>query len=193
VVSTPENEALLEQAIAHVNAGEIEQGRAELERVLEQNPKNDRAWVWLSGCVEDPRQRRICLQQALNANPNNQAALDGMQALEGKLVHSSQAPPSLVESRLSAIGMGDEATPSSPPPVSPSPPPEEAAVVSPVEPEPAESIEEPTIEAIGDEEVVKKPRRGRIVLLAAVVLLLFLVVCILVAAVVVLPLLGIYP
>jgi len=33
-VSTPENEALLEEAIAHVNAGDIEQGRAKLERVL---------------------------------------------------------------------------------------------------------------------------------------------------------------
>ena len=188
-MSTPENEALLEEAIAHVNAGEIEQGRAKLERVLEQNPKSDRAWVWLSGCVEDPRQRRICLQQALNANPNNQAALDGMQMLEGKLVPSSQAPPSLVESRLSAIGMGDEATPSSPRPVSPSPPPEEVTEVSPVEPAPAESVEEPAVEAIGDEEVVEKPRRGRIVLLVALVLLLFLVVCILVAALVVPPLL----
>ena len=188
-MSTPENEALLEEAIAHVNAGEIEQGRAKLERVLEQNPKSDRAWVWLSGCVEDPRQRRICLQQALNANPNNQAALDGMQMLEGKLVPSSQAPPSLVESRLSAIGMGNEATPSSPRPVSPSPPPEEVTEVSPVEPAPAESVEEPAVEAIGDEEVVEKPRRGRIVLLVALVLLLFLVVCILVAALVVPPLL----
>jgi hypothetical protein len=143
--------------------------------------------------VEDPRQRRICLQQALNANPNNQAALDGMQMLEGKLVHASQAPPSLVESRLSAIGMGDEATPSSPPPVSPSPPPEEATVVSPAEPASAESVEEPTFEAIGDEEIVQKPRRGRIVLLVAVVLLLFLVVCVLVAAMVVPPLLQTFP
>lgn len=192
-MSTPENEALLEEAIAHVNAGEIELGRAELERVLEQNPKNDRAWVWLSGCVEDPRQRRICLQQALNANPNNQAALDGMQVLEGKLVHSSQAPPSLVESRLSAIGMGDEVTPSSPPPASPSPPPEEAVVISPVEPASAESVEEPTTEAIVDEKVGEKPRTGRIVLLVAVVLLLFLVVCVLVAAVVVQPLLQAFP
>ena len=73
-MSTPELEALIEEAIAHVNAGDMEQGRALLERVLEQDPKNDRAWVWLSGCVEDPRQRSICLQQALNTNPNNQAA-----------------------------------------------------------------------------------------------------------------------
>ncbi len=139
-MSTPELEALLEQAIAHVNAGELEQGRALLERVLEQDPKNDRAWVWLSGCVEDPRQRRICLQQALNANPNNQAALDGMQVLEGNLVQASQVPPSLLESRLSAIGMGDQVAPASSPPPPPAP---EATAVSPVAPMPAEFVEEP--------------------------------------------------
>ena len=57
------------------------------------------------------------------------------------------------------------------------------------EPELAESVEEPAIEAIGDEEDIQKPRRGRVVLLVAVVLLLFLVVCVLVAALVVPPLL----
>jgi len=188
VVSTPEFEALLEEAITYVNAGDTKQGRALLERVLEQDPRNDRAWVWLSGCVEDPRQRRICLQQALNANPNNQAALDGMQVLEGKLVPGSQAPPSLLESRLSAIGMGDQVTPSSPPDVSPPPEIEEETVVS--SPVPAEFVEESGAEAVGDEEVDGKPRRGRVVLLVAVVLLLFLVVCVLVATQVVPVLLG---
>jgi len=175
-VSTPESEALLEEAVAYVNAGKFERGRALLERVLEQDPKNDRAWVWLSGCVEDPRQRRICLQQALNANPNSQAALDGMQVLEGKLVPASQAPPSLLESRLSAIGMGTQVTPGGPPPVSPSAWPE-TATVSPVAPARARLVEEP-----GAGMAQEKPRRGRIVLLVAVVLLLFVVVCALVAS-----------
>jgi tetratricopeptide (TPR) repeat protein len=177
VVSTPELEALLEQAIVDVNAGDLEQGRALLERVLEQDPKNDRAWVWLSGCVEDPRQRRICLQQALNANPNNQAALDGMQALEGKLVQASQVPPSLLESRLSAIGMGNQVSPR---PSSVSPPPSpEAAAVAPIAAEPTRAV----TGAIGEpmvEETAQKPRWGRVVILVAIVLFLFLVVCALV-------------
>lgn len=184
MVSTPELEALLEEAIGLVNTGKFEQGRALLERVLAQNPKNDRAWVWLSGCVEDPRQRRICLQQALNANPNNQAALDGMQVLEGNLVQASQAPPSLLESRLSAIGMGSQVSPGRPSPVS-APPLPETAAAWPVAPEPTDYFfEEPM--AV---EIAEKPRRGRIVLLVALVLLLFMVVCILVAAIVVPPLL----
>jgi hypothetical protein len=183
-VSTPELEALLKEAIAFVNAGEFKQGRALLERVLERDPKNDRAWVWLSGCVEDPPQRRICLQQALNANPNNQAALDGMQVLEGKLLQASEAPPSLLESRLSAIGLGNQVSPGRPSPVSRPTTPEMAAVspVAPIPPRFAE-VAEPEV-------VVEKPRRGRVILLVAVVLLLFAVVCVLVATQVVPILLG---
>jgi ferric-dicitrate binding protein FerR (iron transport regulator) len=175
VVSTPELEALIEEAIVHINAGETEQGRALLERVLEQDPNNDRAWVWLSGCVEGTQQRRICLQQALNANPNNQATLDGMRVLEGEFVQASQAPPSLLESRLSAIGMGGQIAPSSPAPVSPAPPPE-AAPIYPAPPALSELVEEPATD-----EALEAPRRGRAVLLVAVVLLLFVIVCALVA------------
>jgi hypothetical protein len=150
VVSTPELEALIEEAIAHVNAGDMEQGRVLLERVLEQDPKNDRAWVWLSGCVEDPS--------------------EGMQVLEGDLVPASEVPPSLLESRLSAIGMGDdvEARESTPPTP-------DSDVTSPAAPELTELAEQPTTD-----EPVEKPRRGRIILLVAVLLLLCLIVCALV-------------
>jgi tetratricopeptide (TPR) repeat protein len=172
-VSTPQQmKAVLEEAIVYVNAGELEEGRALLERVLEQDPRNDRAWVWLSGCVEDPMQRRICLQQALAANPNNQAAIDGMMALEGKLVQASDVRPSLLESRLSAIGMGDQPMPEKPAAAVTAEPYYEEAI-SPV---PAEFAEEQE----ADELVERRPGRGPLVLLLAVVLLLFLVVCALV-------------
>jgi len=170
-VSTPELEALLQQAIAQVEAGGLKQGRALLERVLEQDPRNDRAWVWLSGCVEEPLQRRICLQQALKANPNNQAALDGMDLLEGRLVPASQLPPSLLETRLSAIGMGDQAVGKTAPTAGPASP-----QVGPVTPVPPELAEEQM-----PEEAVQAPGRGRLVLLIAAVVLLFVVVCALVA------------
>ena len=173
-MSTPQQlEPLLEQAIVYVNAGELEDGRILLERVLEQDPRNDRAWVWLSGCVEDPMQRRICLQQALAANPNNQAAIDGMMVLEGKLVQATDLRPSLLESRLSAIGMGDRPMPERPTAVvTPQPSYETALSPAPVEMAGVREAEEPA---------QRKRGRGGLVLLVAVVLLLFLVVCVLVA------------
>jgi hypothetical protein len=106
-MSQSDVDELFEEAMGRVNAGELSQGRALLEKTLEQDPHNDQAWVWLSGCVEDPRQRRICLEQALNVNPHNQAALDGMKVLDGQLVQVTSAEPTLLERRLTAIGMGE--------------------------------------------------------------------------------------
>jgi hypothetical protein len=93
-----------------------------------------------------------------------------MQVLEGDLVPASEVPPSLLESRLSAIGMGDdvEARESTPPTP-------DSDVTSPAAPELTELAEQPTTD-----EPVEKPRRGRIILLVAVLLLLCLIVCALV-------------
>ncbi len=168
-MSTPEMEQLLDRAINHVNAGELDQGRALLEKILEQDPKNDRAWVWLSGCVDDPMQRRICLQQALSANPNNQAALDGMRVLDGELVQASGGQASLLDRRLSAISMGETAA-SMPTPQSAAPPsPEEGGLVPELGQEPGEA-------APGEEAAQKRPVL-RLVLLAVVGLLLLCVIC----------------
>ena len=168
-MSAPEMEQLLERAITHINAGELDQGRALLEKILEQDPRNDRAWVWLSGCVEEPMQRRICLQQALSVNPDNQAALDGMRVLDGELVQAASGRPSLIESRLSAISMGETAA-NMPPPQSMAPP------TSPVEVSPAPDLgQEPS--EIAPIEEAKRPPTLRIVLLIVVALLLLCVIC----------------
>jgi hypothetical protein len=168
-VSTPEMEQLLQRAITLVNAGELDQGRALLEKILEQDPKNDQAWVWLSGCVDDPMQRRICLQQALSANPENQAALDGMRVLDGELVQASGGRPSLIESRLSAISMGETAASMpAPQPAAPASSPEEAGLTPDLGQEPGEAA---------PSEGGKKRPTLRLVLLAVLGLLLLCVVC----------------
>jgi hypothetical protein len=120
----------------------------------------------------------------LSANPNNQAALDGMDMLDGKLVQASEVPPSLLESRLSAIGMGNRPPTARPAPAVSHPPSPEAATITPIAPPPTDIAWE---EETGQPS--EQPGRRRIVLLVAVVLFLFLVVCILVAATVVPPLL----
>jgi hypothetical protein len=167
-VSTPEMEQLLERAITHVNAGELDQGRSMLEKILEQDPKNDRAWVWLSGCVDDPMQRRICLQQALSANPDNQAALDGMRVLSGELVQTTSGQASLLDRRLSAISMGETAA--SMPSL------QQAAPTSPEEGGPSPAMGQEPGEAAPGEEPKKRPTL-RLVLLIVVGILLLCVLC----------------
>ena len=172
----PELDALLRQAMNHVNAGDFSQGRSLLEQILEQDPHNAKAWVWLSGCVDDPHQRRICLQQALRADPKNQAALDGMKVLDGELFQASAPAPSLIESRLAAIGMGDDE-------------PVAVETSSPQPPNAFEPAEEDITETVVSPE--KQPRnRLRLVLLIFLVLVLSTAACGLAAAYLILPQLG---
>lgn len=180
-MGTSELDSLLQEAIAFVNQGELSQGQVLLEDILEKDPQNDQAWVWLSGCVDAPIQRRICLQQALRANPNNQAALDGMRVLDGEMVQVSTAAPSLVESRLAAIGMGEaEAPPKTTVEL-------DTASIQPVPslPDVVAPLEFDDIDAEDEE---SKPRKGLIFLIIAL-LALSLVVCGLVVGIVLLPIL----
>jgi hypothetical protein len=184
-MGTSDPESMLQQAMAAVNAGDLVQGRALLESVLEQDPNNDWAWVWLSGCVEDPLQRRICLQQALKANPENPAALDGIRVLDGELVQAASVAPSLLESRLAAIGMG-EVSAAAPPTASP-PTPDYAASPS-LTPgaSPAVEVDQPA-------DRPEAPRRRRVgfwIVLFLAVFVLAVVVCGLVVWLVALPLVS---
>jgi hypothetical protein len=182
-MGTSESQSVLEQAMAAVNAGDLVQGRALLESVLEKDPSNDWAWVWLSGCVEDPLQKRICLQQALKANPHNEAALDGMKVLDGELVPAASVAPTLLESRLAAIGMGEGAAAvplaASATSIDYAASPSLTDDLSPVRPE----------EATGTNQPASKPRRrGLFLVVLLLVFLLAVFVCGLVLWQVVLPL-----
>ena len=182
-MDSPDTESLLAKAVAAVNGGDLVQGRALLEKILESDPRNDWAWVWLSGCVQDPLQRRICLQQALKANPQNTVAQDGIKALDGELVQASSAAPSLLESRLAAIGMGEqEPAATAPAPASAA----EAAIPLPS----GEAMEGGAGQAVDGVSPPRRRKRGRLVLLILVVLLLGAPVCGLVAWQVVLPMVG---
>ncbi len=172
-MSKPELEKQLRQAIDRINVGDLLEGRKLLEGILETDPTNDTAWVWLSGCVDDPRQRRICLQQALRANPNNQAALDGMKVLDGALVQATSSGPSLLESRLAAIGMGEGEAP----------PTQAIQPAAPTTPEPDFAPDE----EVSEDAPATPRRRLRIVLLGIIVLLLAVIACGIVAYTVLLP------
>lgn len=182
-MGTSESQSMLEQAMAAVNAGDLVQGRALLENVLESEPSNDWAWVWLSGCVDDPLQRRICLQQALKANPHNEAALDGMKVLDGELVPAASVAPTLLESRLAAIGMGEGSTgaphAASAQAIDYAASPSLADDVSPVR---------PVDTSDGNEAAPKPRRRGLLIVVLLLVVLLAVFVCGLVLWQVVLPL-----
>ena len=75
---------LLKQGIAALKDGRKAQARSLLTQVVEQDERNEMAWLWLSGAVDTDEDRRICLENVLAINPDNQAAQRGLKILRQK-------------------------------------------------------------------------------------------------------------
>jgi tetratricopeptide (TPR) repeat protein len=73
---------LLQQGIAAAKAGQDEQARKALLKVLEVDERNEQAWLWLSGVVEPLEEKRICLENVLAINPDSSHAQIGLRWLE---------------------------------------------------------------------------------------------------------------
>lgn len=65
-----------------VQAGNRVQARQYLARALSENAADEQAWLLLSLCVDDPQQKRDCLQRALALNPQNSRARQALAELE---------------------------------------------------------------------------------------------------------------
>ena len=72
----------LEQAVVYIKAGDLEKGKKLLIQVIQQNPRDENAWLWMSRCVTSVEQKRECFQRALNINPVNPHAVKGLQRLD---------------------------------------------------------------------------------------------------------------
>ena len=82
----------LQDAIAAINAGDKARGKQILAQLLHQDPANESAWLWMSGTVDDPEQRRFCLQKVLAINPANTAAQAGLNSLNALPAQLSAQP-----------------------------------------------------------------------------------------------------
>lgn len=76
---------LLEQGIAALQAGDKMRARRLLSRAINQDPQDERGWLWLSGTMDRDEDRLQCLQQVLAINPENHAARRGVDALRRRL------------------------------------------------------------------------------------------------------------
>jgi predicted nucleic acid-binding Zn ribbon protein len=73
---------LLQDGIRAARAGDNGRARDRLLQVIARDQEVEAAWLWLSGVVDDPAERRICLGNVLILNPGNRAARDGLRWLE---------------------------------------------------------------------------------------------------------------
>lgn len=86
---------LLHRAISAIKAGDKIHGRQLLIQVLEQDSKNESAWLWMSKCVTQYEHKKECIERVLKINPKNPYALEGLKRLEA----SRSNVPALKQSR----------------------------------------------------------------------------------------------
>lgn len=84
-------DAMVEAAIRAYRAGNKEEARALLFRVVDLDERHEQAWLWLSAVVEAPDDQRTCLENVLAINPNNDRAKQGLEVLLRKST-ASKAP-----------------------------------------------------------------------------------------------------
>lgn len=82
-MSTPQ-EAMYQEALEAIQAGERARARDLLTRLLKTQPNQSDYWLWMSAAVDTPKERVYCLKQALREDPQNTAAERGL-ALMGVL------------------------------------------------------------------------------------------------------------
>src|SRR5512145_2458027 len=63
---------VLQRAIQAARAGSREQARDLLIDLVETDPKNEMAWMWLSGLVDSLEDKIIACENVLTINPSNE-------------------------------------------------------------------------------------------------------------------------
>ena len=86
---------VLVQAIASIKVGRRREGRAMLEQVLEAEPCNVLAWLWMTEVADSDEKRQEYLSRVLAIDPNNASAMRSLDLLGS----SDVLPPWMMLSR----------------------------------------------------------------------------------------------
>lgn len=79
----PNLKAALDAAANLIKQGNISGGKEELEWVLQRDPENSLAWLWMSRCVEARDEKLRYFYKVLSIDPDNRHALEGIQRFGG--------------------------------------------------------------------------------------------------------------
>lgn len=142
-------ETLLQQAISAARAGQRDAARTLLMQLIEVDERNEQAWLWLAGVVDDPEDMRTCLENARDLNPQNAKAIQGLAWIDATYGPRPQpAPvPVPVEPQIGPTTKLVGSSTTAPAAPSPTPAPQEIAAPTPtLEPDyPCPYCGEPTM------------------------------------------------
>jgi ribosomal protein L40E len=91
-------DAWLKGGIEAAKAGEKDKARHLLEQVVEADPDNETAWLWLSAVVDTRAERIRCLETALKLNPANRDAKMALEWLRSGVI--SEPSPQVETERV---------------------------------------------------------------------------------------------
>lgn len=91
----------LEKGIRAARRGRKEPAQRLLGQVVQAEPDNEEAWLWLVRVIDQPAERAACLQRVIEINPNNTWAANELAAMQSQPAQTTtEAPPTTVTSDL---------------------------------------------------------------------------------------------
>jgi Tol biopolymer transport system component len=81
---------LMRQGVEAAREGRKAEAKDFFQQVVDQDDKNEKAWMWLASVVETDEERRVCLSNVLFINPNNERAQSAMAKLDMRSQQSKQ-------------------------------------------------------------------------------------------------------
>ncbi len=83
---------LMQEGIRHVREGRMGDAYRVFKKVIDRNPRNEFAWIWVSVTSEDRAEKRAALEKALEINPNSQHAKEALRTLNAEETRPAPKP-----------------------------------------------------------------------------------------------------
>jgi len=96
-------ETQLTQAVQAIKSKDFPTARKILAAIIQQDPKNEQAWLFLTLCVDDPQKKLDCLQQVLAINPQNEHALRAQARLSIAVNRGASPSPAAPEENKRSV------------------------------------------------------------------------------------------
>ncbi|MDB5081701.1 MAG: hypothetical protein JWP00_3625 [Chloroflexi bacterium] len=83
-MTTGSSNELMQEGIRHVREGHMADAYLVFKQVIERDPRNEFAQIWISVTSEDRAEKRASLEKALEINPNSQHAKEALRVLNAE-------------------------------------------------------------------------------------------------------------
>jgi len=81
-MASPNREEMLKMGIRSYKQGNREGAKMLFQQVLQQDPRNERAMLWMAKLAKTPAERRTWLKRVVEYNPDNETARKALEKLQ---------------------------------------------------------------------------------------------------------------